>query len=297
VTLSSSSLGFYQAGVTRVVPDCHTGNTLLTTFGYCPSSAPDLNQITNDTSNAVSQIIVSFLSGTNAWQSAGHSAESDALLSSSAGVNIQLRDQSDNPTVPAKLSINSNASAYSEVLAAGTKIPFSITPVSGSVQTATLTLPATTVLTAFVKPGPSISPKGVIPAAGPAPFPYDVAPGAYVSIYGSNLASSTMVATQPYPTQIGDVQVLVTGGAEYFPAGQRGHGCGGRLHDWGDDCFGQRAVSCGRCDAAVSDGPGSDEPDQRAGLCGGGSECDGGRGELPRELCGAVAELCRAGSD
>jgi uncharacterized protein (TIGR03437 family) len=70
------------------------------------------------------------------------------------------------------------------------------------------------VLTAVVKPGPVINPKGVICAAGPAPFPYDVAPGAYVSVYGSNLASATTVEGQPYPTQIGDVQVLVNGVAQ-----------------------------------------------------------------------------------
>jgi uncharacterized protein (TIGR03437 family) len=79
------------------------------------------------------------------------------------------------------------------------------------------------VLNAVVKAGPIISPKGVICAAGPAPFPYDVAPGAYVSVYGSNLASATTAVTQPYPTQIGDVQVLVNGVAQplvFASAGQ-----------------------------------------------------------------------------
>jgi uncharacterized protein (TIGR03437 family) len=225
VTLTSSSLGFYRPGVTRVLPDCHTMDSLLTLFGYCPSSAPDLNMITNDTGNLVSQILVSFLTGTTAWQSVGHASEADPILSVTGGLNLQLRDQGDNPvsisgvtyataTVPAKLGINSNASAYAEKLPAAMPLTLQITPVTGTVQSVMESTPATTVLTAIVKPGPAISPKGVIPAAGPAPFPYDVAPGAYVSIYGSSLASSTMVATQPYPTQIGDVQVLVNGVAQ-----------------------------------------------------------------------------------
>ena len=227
VTLTSSSLGFYRSGVTRILPDCHTMDELLIFGGFCPSSAPALNQITNDTSNPVSQILVSFLTGTTAWQSVGQAAEANSLLSTAAGVELQLRDQNDNAlsisgaTVPngsggtTALKINSNATAYSEALPANSKLNFQVTPAtSGSVQSAIETLPATTAIATVVKPGPVISPKGAIPAAGPAPFPYDVAPGAYVSIYGTNLASSTMVAAQPYPTQLADVQVLVNGTAQ-----------------------------------------------------------------------------------
>ena len=227
VTLTSSSLGFYRSGVTRILPDCHTMDELLIFGGFCPSSAPALNQITNDTSNPVSQILVSFLTGTTAWQSVGQAAEANSLLSTAAGVELQLRDQNDNAlsisgaTVPngsggtTALKINSNATAYAEALPANSKLNFQVTPAtSGSVQSAIETLPATTAIATVVKPGPVISPKGAIPAAGPAPFPYDVAPGAYVSIYGTNLASSTMVAAQPYPTQLADVQVLVNGTAQ-----------------------------------------------------------------------------------
>jgi uncharacterized protein (TIGR03437 family) len=234
VVLSSSSLGFDRPGLTRVVPDCHTGNSLLIFGGLCSSSATPINRITNDTSNLVSQILVSYLTGTTAWQSVGTAAESDPLLSVTGGLNVQLRDQNDGPisissanyatsTTPVSFKINSNAGAYLEEATANTPLKVSVTPVTGTVQTATLTPPATTVLTAIVKPGPTISPKGVICAAGPAPYPYDVAPGAYVSIYGSNLASATAGATQPYPTQIGDVQVLVDGVAQplvFVSAGQ-----------------------------------------------------------------------------
>ena len=227
VTLTSSSLGFYKPGVTRIVPYCHTTSSLLTLFGYCRSSTPVINQITNDTSNPVSQILVSFLTGSSAWQSIGEAAEADPMLSVLAGVELQLHDQNDAPvmissaTVPNgngganKLPLNSNLSAYSDVLPAGTNINFQITPAtSGTTQTASETLPSTTSIATIFKPGPVISPKGVVPAAGPAPFPLDVAPGAYVSIYGNNLASLTMTAAQPYPNQLADVQVFVNGLAQ-----------------------------------------------------------------------------------
>jgi len=230
VTLTSASLGFYRPGVTRVVPTCHATNSLLTLFGYCPPSARPINQIANDTSNPVSQIIVSFLTGTSQWLSVGQAAESAPSLMMTAGVQMQLRDQNDVPQSlsgvilgTSKLLVNSNATAYAEMLPAGTNLNFQITPVTGSVTTASETLPATTVLPAIVKPGPVIFPKGVIPAAGPAPFPYDVAPGAYVSIYGSLLTATAMTASQPYPAQLGDVQVLVNGVAQpiqYISAGQ-----------------------------------------------------------------------------
>ncbi|MDE3195937.1 MAG: hypothetical protein KGN84_06315, partial [Acidobacteriota bacterium] len=236
VTVTSSSLGFYKQGVTRLVPDCHTADLLITTFGYCPTSAPPINQITNDMSNPVSQILVSFLTGTTAWKSAGTAAEANPLLAIFGGIELQLHDQNDAPVSisgatisngsggTTKLQVNANRAAYAELLPAGSSIDFSVTPAtSGTVQTAAETLPATTQIAAIVKPGPTIYPKGVIPAAGPAPFPLDVAPGEYVSIYGSHLAASTAMAMQPYPTQLSDTQVLVNGVAQqvvYVSAGQ-----------------------------------------------------------------------------
>jgi uncharacterized protein (TIGR03437 family) len=62
-----------------------------------------------------------------------------------------------------------------------------------------------------VKPGPSIA--AVIPAAALV-SPRAIAPGTFVSIYGTALASTTaQAATTPFPTTLGDVQVLVNGTA------------------------------------------------------------------------------------
>jgi uncharacterized protein (TIGR03437 family) len=237
VALTSSSLGFYGPGVTRVVPYCHTVNLLLTGFGACASSTPVLNILTTDPGNLVGQIVISFLTGTNAWQSIGQSAEANPLLSVTAGTQIQLRDQNDVPvqvigasvtssTPAVALSTNAGSGiASSDALPANSRLSLQITPLSGTIQSTVLTLPATTELPAVVKPGPMINPKGIVPAAGPAPFPFDVAPGSYVSIYGNNLASSSPAtgAAQPYPLQIGDVQALVNGTPaplQYAGAGQ-----------------------------------------------------------------------------
>lgn len=63
---------------------------------------------------------------------------------------------------------------------------------------------------------PYINPTGVINAASYAPFTTGVAPGELLSIYGSNLASSTVVTQggQAFPTRLGGVRVLFNGGTE-----------------------------------------------------------------------------------
>ncbi len=225
VALTSASLGFYRPGVSRIVPYCHTANSLLTFLGACKSGTPVLNILSTDPTNLVGRILVSFLTGTSEWQSIGDSVETNPLSVIKAGLNLQLRDSNDvplglisgalaNATPPVSLPANSGNIIYNEGLpASNTSITIQLTPTTGVVQSVSLKLPAGTVTPTILKPGPVISPRGVIPAAGPAPFPYDVSPGEYVSIYGSNLASATSGATIPYPTQIGDVQVLVNGTA------------------------------------------------------------------------------------
>ena len=235
VALTSASLTFYRPATTRVVPYCHTMNVLLTFANYCPAGAPAIAFLSTDPNNPVGRILLSFLTGTTAWQAVGEAGDSNLLLSRTSGLNLQLRDRNDavlpliggsvtSQTPPGKLGASlTSGVVYSEALMANAPLSLQLTPLSGSVQSAMLTLSAGTVSTTVVKPGPFISPKGVVQAAGPAPFPYDVAPGAYVSVYGSNLASSTQVAAIPYPTQIADVQVLVNGVAAplvFISAGQ-----------------------------------------------------------------------------
>jgi uncharacterized protein (TIGR03437 family) len=234
VALTSSSLGFYRPGVTRIVPDCHTTNSLLILAGFCPSGAPTLASLSTDPNNPVAQILLSFLAGTNAWKSVGEAAETNSFLSGTAGLAVQLRDTDDatisliggsiTSVTPAGKLIPNPASGIdtAEAVPAG-KTDLQLTPLSGTATNASVAAIAGTVTPAIVKPGPAINPKGVIPAAGPAPFPYDVSPGAYVSIYGTNLSSAAQIGSIPYPNQLADVQVLVNGSAAplvYVSTGQ-----------------------------------------------------------------------------
>ena len=58
--------------------------------------------------------------------------------------------------------------------------------------------------------GPYIYPNGVTNSASAAPFTAGIANGELITIYGSGLASSTVVATSaPFPTTLGNVQVLM----------------------------------------------------------------------------------------
>ncbi|MES1262645.1 MAG: hypothetical protein ABUS49_13005, partial [Acidobacteriota bacterium] len=153
VTLTSSSLAFTRSGVTRVVPYCHSASPLLAAFGVCNSLTPVLNILSTDPNNLVGQILISFLTGTDAWKSTGQAAEANVLASTRAGVELQLRDQNDllvpvsNGTLPVAtppvtLSANSGSVVYSELLAANTPLTIQLNPVSGSPQALSFTLSA-----------------------------------------------------------------------------------------------------------------------------------------------------------
>ncbi len=218
-SLTSASLSFIHPGRTRVVTACHASISLLVAFNFCSKDAPPIASI-GDASNLVGQIMVSFLTGTNAWQSLGQAIEDNALGSTAGGINIQLQDPNGVP-VPSTSALAttaagpvnlteamSNAVAYSEALPAGVDIPIQL-QTAGSPVTTTQKITAGTVTTAIVKPGPVIH--GAVPAAG-AVFPLDVAPGAFVAIYGSGLAGTTLTASGPnFPQQMGDVHVSVDG--------------------------------------------------------------------------------------
>ena len=56
-----------------------------------------------------------------------------------------------------------------------------------------------------------LNPIGIVNSASFAPITNSVAPGEFVSLFGSGLASSTLVASLPFPTTLGGVQVTVNG--------------------------------------------------------------------------------------
>ncbi len=209
VELTSASIGFAIGGRTRVVPDCHTGDSLLVAYGVCASSAPTLNAI-NDTSNVVGQIITSFLTGTSAWTTLGESIENDPNYNY-GGVLVAGEDQNGaaaNITSATNLGLNGGI-AYKEALPIKALFQTALNVTvsgSGSLSPAAPLIAGSSVAI-IAKNGPTIT--GVVPA-GIAQFPRDVAAGAFVTIYGSNLANGTAQGTQPYPTSgLADVQVTV----------------------------------------------------------------------------------------
>jgi uncharacterized protein (TIGR03437 family) len=229
VTLNSASLGFVRAGRTRLVPACHASFSLLVSYGLCSKDAPPIANIT-DANNVTGQIIVSFLTGTNDWQSLGQTLS--GVAASLGGINLQAEDSTGTPvaasgtiTSPTGLAAPLSKSSTSQVLyldvfpAAGPS-PIHV-ETSGSSVDITQTLLAGSEVPVIVKPGPVI--RGAVPAGGPI-FPYNVASGSFVAIYGTNLASSTLIAGGPnYPTALGDVQVTVNDTPamiQYISAGQ-----------------------------------------------------------------------------
>jgi uncharacterized protein (TIGR03437 family) len=223
VELTSASIGFAISGHTRVVPDCHANDLLIVALGGCAAGTPALNAI-NDTSNVVGQIIVSFLNGTSAWSSLGQAIESTADGSAYGGLLVEAADMNGNPqTITSATAggntLDVNAAAYKEAVAVPST-PQTLMVDAGASLSAPLNLLAGTSVPVLVKPGPSIT--GVVPA-GIAQYPRNVAPGAFVTVYGSNLASSVAQASQPYPTQLDGVQVVVDGIAapiQYVGPGQ-----------------------------------------------------------------------------
>ena len=232
ITLNSASLGFLRAGRTRLVPACHASISLLYSSGFCSSSAQPIAAIM-DASNVTGQIALSFLTGTSDWQSLGQALEDNPLAVIFGGISLQVQDATGTPrpftsgtiTSPTGLSAPLGQSstkqvAYIELFPASSPRPIQI-QTSGSTVNTTQTLPPGTTATVILKAGPVI--RGVVPAAGPV-FPYNVAPGAFVSIYGTNLADSTLTAAAPnYPVALGDVRVTVNGAAiaiQYISPGQ-----------------------------------------------------------------------------
>jgi len=189
VELTSASIGFAIAGRTRVVPDCHTSDPLLVSDDVCAASTTALNAI-NDTNNVVGQIITSFLTGTSAWTTLGEAIEADPNGSTIGGLLVEAQDLNGADQTIANATaggdtLGVNAAAYKEALPANTSLPLQVN-VPGS-------------------------------------YPLIVAPGAFVTIYGSSLASTGAQATQPYPSQLADSQVFVNGTAaqlQYAGPGQ-----------------------------------------------------------------------------
>lgn len=202
IALTSGSLGFYRPGRTRVIPFCHSdGSGLLGASGLCSSGAKGIAQIDSAMHDSA-RIIISFLNGTNEWQTVGTAAEQDPLLSVNGGLSVMMRDANDGLLAPGGVgamnasqtkALNTTSRlAYTDMFAAGLT---TLTGASGAISaSAQITLAPAVYQTVVLKPGPAIS--GVAPSAA-AVFPLGVAPGQIISIYGTGLdgAQVTMGGT------------------------------------------------------------------------------------------------------
>lgn len=207
VGVTSSSIAFAMSGRTRLLPICHTGNPLISLS--CPGGT-SLNRITDATTDE-SKMILSFLTGTSDWQSLGQAIEANSLGSSNTGLLLNASTATGQPLVISSGTYNTTAmqvapSAYTEHAPAGTSLALKLSTAGGTSVTATRTFAGGTTAALTLKDGPFIG--RILPAAA-ATFPYSLAGGEFTAIYGLNLTTASAAATQPYPTQLGDVQVTV----------------------------------------------------------------------------------------
>jgi uncharacterized protein (TIGR03437 family) len=172
VGVTSASMSFALPHErTRVLPYCHGAGDLTSILGLGCGSPP-LAKIQMD--NPLSwQIIDSFLAGTDEWKTVGHSPSQDSYLSKYGGVFRQTRDRNDSS------------------LGSLTDQPFATNaPLKGGYTIV------------IEKPGPQIL--LTIPSAAVLPA-LSLAPRMLVSIYGNNLAGSTVTMNgRSLPVNYGD---------------------------------------------------------------------------------------------
>jgi uncharacterized protein (TIGR03437 family) len=211
-TLTSGSLDFVLPGRTRIVNFCHTGG--LAEF-LCSGAEGRLAAMTSDT-HLSARIVMSFLNGTEEWRSIGEPANQNTFLTTRRGLVAAWRDAQDRSlairsasTGQIALSVRAEQIAYGDFVTAE-PVQMTLTGPSG---TTTVPVPASAGATRAltVKAGPLIA--AVVPTFAVV-FPRSVSPGMFVSIYGTDLATTTAQAPGlPYPTLLGTTEVRLNGAA------------------------------------------------------------------------------------
>ncbi len=159
VAVTSASMSFALPDErTRILPYCHGAGTLTSILGL-GCDAPPLAVMQSDNPLSL-QIVESFLSGTDAWKTIGHSPSKDQFLSQYGGVLSQPRDNNDRPS----------GSIRDQNFVGNPPMPGGYTVV-------------------IDKPGPQIA--LITPSAARLPF-LSLAPRMLISVYGNNLAGATV---------------------------------------------------------------------------------------------------------
>lgn len=224
VSVTSASLEFAMPGRTRILNYCHTRLTGLLVLGCSiQTSVAYLSDESHDTA----RILRSFLSGTSDWQTIGVSPSAHPRLSRFAGLLGEARSAEDGPVVVQSATVSQGSvrvrgeRIWSEDIPTGTPVRLSVTRSTGTMQTEVTFDPATERVLRLVDGSPNIAAVLPSPSTGK---PRVTAPGMFVTIYGSNLASATAQApSQPYPASLGGVEVRINGQAapvQYVSPGQ-----------------------------------------------------------------------------
>jgi uncharacterized protein (TIGR03437 family) len=210
VSLTSASLGFALTDRTRVLPYCHTDSARSLCFDPSGNPLRFLAQIDSE-SHDTARILTSFLNGAQDWRRVGRAASDTPLLRSTGGVLAQWRTSEDVLIDTREASVTGQILQVLAGLVFGDQLPAGRTEISlgspSQIATAAFPVPATTIRAGEIKTGPLIS--AVYPVFASI-FPRAVAPGMFISIYGSELARSIVAAErQPYPTTLSGTQVRI----------------------------------------------------------------------------------------
>jgi uncharacterized protein (TIGR03437 family) len=214
VSVTSASLEFVMPGRTRVVRHCHT--RLSPPLDIACTVQTAVAYMTGET-HETSRIMLSFLNGTTEWQGIGLTPEAHPRLSRTAGLLAELRDAQDRPVLIQTATASQGRirvreeRVWSEDIPGATPVQVSVTYAAGTLQQNVNVPAGASSAYRFVAGYPNIAAVLPSPSRG---MPRVTAPGMFVTIYGSELATTTMQASaQPYPRTLGGTEVLVNGAA------------------------------------------------------------------------------------
>ncbi len=226
VTVSPATLaaGIYTAQVAFSFAEAKTVHNVAVIFIVLPAgsvASPETGAVETDGRKAggctPTQLVPAF-------SSLGQSFTTSAAWPSS--IEVTVADDCGNPittgsvitsfsTGDAPISLTSLSDGRWSGTWTPQNTPTTTVSITATAQTISPALAGTASIggTSNTNPGvPRVQSGGVVNAASNAPST-PVAPGSYISIYGSSLASGLTVATAPFPTTLGGTQVLLGGQA------------------------------------------------------------------------------------
>ena len=201
VLTEASIMSFgYPEERTRIIPLCHYKGLCDTGIAYIDSDTHPSWRIIN-----------SFLSGTDEWKTVGQKPSQDPVLSKNGGLLLVVKDASDTFIKVEQVSVTGlsltkgDVALFNHFIEKGEYTLQANAPVAIPSITWRPALGGFSVAT--MKPGPIIA--RAVPAAGLVDT-LSLAPGSFISIYGTRLGAGLTTATAvPLPTTLGATTVTV----------------------------------------------------------------------------------------